>query len=200
MKKKVLVLALCLFLVGLSACSAVGPYGPSLYELALERAPTVTAPDGSVRKSDVTIADVDAMQRVTTTDKTWEKRDHRSQAFSIGATLTDATFGLAPAGIGLFIDASPIGPIVGAAKTILSTVVKLVDPEQRIEAYATGRDMLAAAKDHYLEAQKGVVSATQLTDPGRALAKKNDCAIRVVEDAVSRRVPKVTELICATGK
>lgn len=199
MKEKVLVLALCLSLVGLSACSAVSPYGPTLYELAQERAPIVTAPDGSVKKGDVTIADVDAMQRVTTTDKTWEKRDHRSQAFSVGATATDAVLGLAPAALGLFIDASPIGPIFGAASTVLRTVVNLVNPEQRIEAYATGRDMLAAAKDRYLEAQKGVVSATQLTEPGRALAKKNDCAIRVVEDTVSRRVPKVTELICASG-
>lgn len=198
MKTRVTILVLFLLLV--VGCAAHSRYGPSLFELASERSVITKNPDGTVTQSKLIISDKDVMTRTSTVEGIWEKRDIRARSLGIGTPLAQIGLGFLPSIIGLFIDVTPIGPIITGVSTLIGKFMDVINPDQRIEAYGDGRKMLMDARNEYLDKQNEDIPQDRLTDAGRILAKKIDCAIFVVENAVTGKVSSTDDVACATGK
>ena len=198
--KRLLVLVLCLSLLGLPACAGQSRYGPSLFELASERAVMTKTPDGTVTQPKLVISDRDVMTRTSTVEGIWEKRDQRARGLGIGTPLAQIGLGFLPSIISLFVDVTPLGAIISGASALLGKFIEVINPDQRIEAYADGRKMLMDARNEYLEKQKEDIPQDRLTDAGRVLARRTDCAIGVVDNTISGKVSNTADVSCATGK
>ena len=198
MRKQLLVLLLCLSLAGLPACAGYSSrYGPSLFELASARAIPVTT-DGKLVQPKIVISDQDIMTRAESVQRVWEKRDQRVRGLGIGTALSQVGLGFLPTVLGLFLDITPIGPIINAASTLLGKFIEVINPDERVQAYADGIKMLVDAKNEYLDKQRDDIAQDKVTDAGRVLAKKTDYAIIVVENTLSGKVSSLSEVSGAT--
>ena len=187
MKKRFLVLILCLSLIGLPACARNYLYQPSVIKRSM------------TAEGVIAISDTHILSFADDVKLAWQKRTQVARGIELAAEGAETGLGALSMLSTIMSIAFPVVGLVSMMSGFISKLVGSINPDAREGAYLDGIKLIDDAVSEYFAASSTAggdtkISIDKRTRAGEVLFQKVNNAIYKVEAVLSGRVPGETPI------
>ena len=187
MKKRFLVLILCLSLIGLPACARNYLYQPSVIKRSM------------TAEGVIAILDTHILSFADDVKLAWQKRTQVARGIELAAEGAETGLGALSMLSTIMSIAFPVVGLVSMMSGFISKLVGSINPDAREGAYLDGIKLIDDAVSEYFAASSSAGGGTKIfnderTRAGEVLFQKVNNAIYKVEAVLSGRVPGETPI------